>query len=193
MGSANAQRVQSLLVRVSDGGLQAGRITFSEGVSIVGLVSDLEGEGGVYVWGARPNRGVPASQLATARGIFGVGMDYLAREYWAYDVAGTSTRKDDSFSLDRESREVTFSAFAPLVNTCDDFRIVISYNEDSSPNESFDVVLTEGSGLDVGAIHVGDGEEFYGVPLTVSEPSTLGLAGMGIAVGLIGWHRRRKA
>ena len=181
MGSAATQRVQSLLVRVSESGEdQAGTISFSEGVSILGIVTDLEGSSN-YIWGARPNQGSPHSQLASARDIFGVGMDYDSVGFWAYDVSGANPRSEDTFSLDRSSRTITFSALAPFANTCDDLRILITYPEVIGSEEYFDVELTSGAGLQVGAEENREGQLFEHILLT-PEPATFSLL---VLVGLV--------
>jgi hypothetical protein len=185
--SASTSNVQSLLIRAGycSGAGYAATITFSPGVQILGVVSDVVGTTG-YLWGAPPDTD-PNSQLVQSDAIFGVGMDYTALTSRAWEVLGDIDQHMDSFSVDPVSNTLTLSAKVGYSSGADDLRVIIAYEEPIGPSEFFDVTLTEGDGLYVGAGFLGSGQEFFGVALT-PEPATLGL----FALGVLAWVRRRR-
>ena len=187
--SASTSNVQSLLIRAGhrSGAGYAATITFSPGVQILGVVTDIVGTTTPdYLWGAPPDTD-PNSQLVQSDAIFGVGMDYGALTSRAWQVAGDIDRHMDSFSVDSVSNALTLSANVGYSSGADDLRVIIAYEDPIGPSEFFDMTLTEGDGLYVGASFLGSGQEFFGVPLT-PEPATLGL----FALGALAMVRRRR-
>jgi len=179
-GSSAATKVQSLLIR--GGGAPnvslAGTINFSPGVSIVGGVADVAG-----LWGEGSE-----SQLVKAESIFGVGMDYRRLGLRRYEVGG-SGNSQDTFSIDRATNTITFSVATNFASFSDDFHLLISYGLHDGLAQSFDVALTTGDGLNVGADYLGGGQQFNGVPLTIPEPSAIALLTTA-ALGLLAYASR---
>lgn len=168
-GASDQINVQSLFVRIgwADGVTDiTATLTFSPGVSILGVVADVEGRSG-WIWGSHPNEMPWHSQLVKAGGIFGVGLDCGNLLIRGLEVQGRDPYEYDGFWVDRQSNSVTVSGTARF-GKADDLRIIISYDDETATGEYFDAVVSEGNGLCVGAAFLGDGQVFYGIPLVAA-------------------------
>ncbi len=174
-GDVDATGVQSVLIRV-DGMRYAGQVSFSAGVEILGVVTDVKGTSGFLV-GAAQHLDPANSQVVRAETTFGVGMDYAGQLYRGYEVSADTEFNSDSFSVDRAANTVDFDSlgyYGP-----DDLRILITYGDVYGDSEYMDINLTEGDGLIVGAEQWGSGQSFSGIPLT-PEPGSLLLLSLTI-------------
>jgi hypothetical protein len=189
-GPTNAVRVQSLLIRSGHvpndpNGPRghAGTINFSAGVTILGVVADISGVDG-WIWGYAP--GQPSSETAKIEALMGIpGYGYTDYAFRAFEVSGGHKKHNDYFDV--TGNALSFGT-ASGYDCTDDLHVLISYNAlDYGDDEYFDIALSEGVGLHVGADYLGDGTTFNHVPLT-PEPASM----VALLVGMVIARPRRR-